>query len=198
MTEDLSEKPQKSHVYGNALSKGDLTSLTWVQGPLRQSANPHGINIQYAALNFRDIMISTGRLTSDIFDLNRIDEECILGLEYSGVTDMGKRVMGFILGGCLASRVIGKPDSYWEVPKTWTMEQAATVPVVYLTVYSAFFRSTQIRKGKSILIHAGTGGVGLAAIRVAIAYGLEVYTTVSTEQKKQFLLKTFPTLKGKF
>lgn len=41
-----------------------------------------------------------------------------------------------------------------------------------------------------------SGGVGLAAIRVAFAYGLDVFTTVSTEAKKKFLLKTFPQLKG--
>lgn len=45
------------------------------------------------------------------------------------------------------------------------------------------------------MIHAGCGGVGLAAIRVAFAYGLEVFTTVSTEEKRNFLLKEFPELK---
>ena len=45
------------------------------------------------------------------------------------------------------------------------------------------------------MIHAGSGGVGLAAIRVAFAYGLDVYTTVSTEEKKIFLLNEFPQLK---
>lgn len=55
--------------------------------------------------------------------------------------------------------------------------------------------SARIEKGKSILIHAGSGGVGLAAIRVAFAYGLEVFTTVSTDEKKKFLLKEFPQLK---
>lgn len=46
------------------------------------------------------------------------------------------------------------------------------------------------------LIHAGSGGIGLAAIRVALAYGMEVYTTVSTEQKKKFVLEQYPQLKG--
>ena len=51
-------------------------------------------------------------------------------------------------------------------------------------------------RGKSILIHAGSGGVGLAAIRVAFAYGLEVFTTVSTPEKKNYLLQEFPQLKN--
>ena len=46
----------------------------------------------------------------------------------------------------------------WDVPETWTLEEAATVPLVYYTVYLAFFVTSKIEKGKTILIHAGTGG----------------------------------------
>lgn len=44
----------------------------------------------------------------------------------------------------------------------------------------------------------GSGGIGLAAIRIALAYGLEVFTTVSTQQKRKFILSLFPQLKGRF
>ena len=73
---------------------------------------------------------------------------------------------------------------------------AASVPLVYYTVYMAFFRTIQIEKGKSILIHSGCGGVGLAAIQVAFSYGLEVFTTVGTAEKRNYLLATFPLLKA--
>lgn len=69
--------------------------------------------------------------------------------------------------------------------------------LVYMTVYLAFFHYSRIEKGKSILIHAGSGGVGLAAIRVAIGYGLEVFTTVSSDEKRKFLLNEFSALDGK-
>lgn len=75
------------------------------------------------------------------------------------------------------------------------MSEAATVPAVYGTVYSAFFITAKIEPGKSILIHAGSGGIGLSAIRVALAYGLQVYTTVSTNEKKEYLLGMFSNLK---
>lgn len=71
------------------------------------------------------------------------------------------------------------------------------IPVVYVTVYCAFFLNNPISSGKSVLIHAGSGGVGLAAIRIALAYHMEVFTTVSNETKKKFLLEQFPNLKGK-
>lgn len=56
--------------------------------------------------------------------------------------------------------------------------------------------TARIEKGKSILIHAGCGGIGISAIRVSFAYGLEVFTTVSTEEKRKYLLNEFPQLKA--
>lgn len=53
----------------------------------------------------------------------------------------------------------------------------------------------KIKKGQSILIHAGAGGIGHAALNIASHYGLEIFTTVSTEEKKHFLLSSFPCLK---
>lgn len=97
----------------------------------------------------------------------------------------------------MATKVIPNEFLTWRVPDHWTLREAATCPVVYVTVYSAFFLYKPIEKGKTILIHAGSGGIGLAAIRIALAYGMEVYTTVSTPQKKKFIMDTYPQLKGK-
>lgn len=55
----------------------------------------------------------------------------------------------------------------------------------------------QIQRGESILIHAGSGGVGQAAINVALHYGCEVFTTVGTAEKRSFIKKLFPQLKGR-
>jgi fatty acid synthase, animal type len=95
-----------------------------------------------------------------------------------------------------ATHVLSDEALTYKVPNDWTLAEAATVPCVYGTVYSAFFLTAKIQKGNSVLIHAGSGGVGLAAIRVAFAYGLEVFTTVSNEEKKNFLLNEFPQLKA--
>ena len=86
----------------------------------------------------------------------------------------------------------------FECPDDWTLAEAATIPVAYGTVYAAFFNTAKIERGKSILIHAGCSDIGLAAIRVAFAYGLEVFTTVSTTEKKNFLLQEFPQLKEQY
>lgn len=53
----------------------------------------------------------------------------------------------------------------------------------------------RIHPGESVLIHSGSGATGLAAISVALSKGCEVFTTVSTKEKKQFLMSMFPQLK---
>lgn len=139
-------------------------------------------------------MLASGKLSAEVLDSGRLDQECVLGFEYSGITESGRRVMGMIISGAMATYVETDDTLTWDAPSHWTLEEAATIPVVYGTVYSAFFLTTKIQKGKKILIHAGTGGVGLAAIRVALAYGLDVFSTVSTEEKKNYLIETYPQL----
>jgi len=49
-----------------------------------------------------------------------------------------------------------------------------------------------MQPGETVLIHAGTGGVGQAAISIALSMGCKVFTTVGSPEKRQFLLKRFP------
>jgi fatty acid synthase, animal type len=195
LSEHHEEQKRTDHCYANVLTRGDLSSFTWLLGPYNFS-RPKGelVRLKFASLNFRDVMIATGKLAVEVFTRNRLEQECVLGLEYSGVSDRGRRIMGMVPSGAMATHIEADDTLLWELPKHWTLEEGATVPVVYGTVYFAFFIVGRISKGKSILIHAGSGGVGLAAIRVALAYGMEVYTTVSTQEKRDFLLATFPEL----
>ncbi|KAG4069737.1 hypothetical protein HA402_003178 [Bradysia odoriphaga] len=195
LMQKIDEKSHRNHCYANVLQRGDLSTLTWIEGSIDVVKTQSLVNIQYASLNFRDIMLATGRLSVEVFGTNRLEQECVLGFEFAGVNESGKRVMGTVISGSLATHVI--PENYltWIVPDKWTLREAATCPVVYVTVYTAFFTSNPIKKGNSILIHAGSGGIGLAAIRVAFAYGLEVFTTVSTPEKKKFIMDCYPQLK---
>lgn len=73
--------------------------------------------------------------------------------------------------------------------------QAATVPVVYSTAYYALIVRANLRQGESVLIHSGSGGVGQAAISICLNLGCEVFTTVGTVEKREYLISTFPDLK---
>ena len=57
------------------------------------------------------------------------------------------------------------------------MDEAATVPVVYLTCAYALFEKAGLKEGDSVLVHAGTGGIGHAAIHLCLAKGLHVFAT---------------------
>lgn len=94
----------------------------------------------------------------------------------------------------LATTCVAKRNMIWEVPSDWTMEQASTVPCAYSIVYYALVVRGKMKKGESILIHAGSSDVGQAAISVALHHGLRVYTTVDGIGKREFLKNTFPQL----
>lgn len=191
-------KPRTDNCFANVAIKGDLSSFQWIEGPFNKLLpSSQLINIHYNAINFRDVMLATGRIhPSEFSDMTRLQSESVLGFEFSGVDVYGVRKMGTSTLCSIGTQII--PNEFtWKIPDEWSLQEAATVPVVYLTVYLAFFHTTKIFKGKSILIHAGSGGIGLAAIRVALAYDLDVYTTVSSVEKKNYILNLFPQLKGK-
>jgi len=52
-----------------------------------------------------------------------------------------------------------------------------------------------MKRGDSVLIHAGTGGVGQAAITIALYYECEIFTTVGTAEKREFIKTNFPQVK---
>uniref|UniRef100_A0A146M080 Fatty acid synthase n=1 Tax=Lygus hesperus TaxID=30085 RepID=A0A146M080_LYGHE len=200
---DGNKKVMSSHIHMNYLTRGDLSSLTWVESRLSKPRllqkvidDKKLIHVEFASLNFRDVMLATAKLAPESVVTNRKDLENCTGFEFSGSLN-GERVM--ILSGREGFTNLFMHDhtrqSFWKIPESWTYEQAATVPVVYATVLYAVYICGRMKKGESILIHSGSGGVGQAAIRIAQYEGLEVFTTVGTPEKKEFLLKNFPGLK---
>ncbi|XP_052131364.1 fatty acid synthase-like [Frankliniella occidentalis] len=190
---------QVEHAYINTLSRGDLSSLRWIEGPLTfyRPENHPGVemcSVYYAPLNFRDIMLASGKLPPDALPGDLAGQDCILGLEFSGRDSKGRRVMGMVAARSLATTLLADPGFMWEVPDNWTLEQAASVPVCYATAYYALVVRGRMRRGESALIHAGSGGVGQAAIAIALHMGCTVYTTVGSQEKRDFLKKTFPQL----
>lgn len=157
------------------------------------------VKVQYATLNFCDRLIATGNLPSHTIIKSRFDEHRpLLGFEYAGITENKKRVMAVSLsGGSLSTHAYcANADFILEVTESMSLRDAATIPLAYFTVYCSFFLRNTIKCGQSILINDSCDSVGLAAIHVALAYGLKVFATVSTQQKKEFLLNEVPQLEG--
>lgn len=190
------QKPQVVGAYVNNATRGDLSSFTWFEAPfkyLSQEDQQSLVRVAYSALNFRDIMLATGRLPLDAIPIKLAMCDCLLGLEFSGFDAANRRVMGMVFGRGIATHVICPEKSAIkiEVPPGIDLKEAATIPVVYATAIMALLYRGKMQRGESILIHAGSGGVGQAAIRLAAHFGVEVYTTVGTDEKRNFLLDEF-------
>lgn len=190
---------QVEHAYVNALTKGDLASLKWIEAPQINTAllddNSELCTVYYAPINFRDVMLSSGKLSADALPGDLAQQDCVLGLEFAGRDSKGRRIMAMVPAKSMATTCIASKNMMWEIPANWSMEEASTVPCVYATVYYALVVRGQMKKGEKILIHAGSGGVGQAAISIALHAGLTVFTTVGSKEKREFLKKRFPQLK---
>ena len=121
----------------------------------------------------------------------------IMGLDMAGIVDeVGPGVQGFHLGeevygmvggiaglqGTLAEYIAVDAHLIARKPATLTMLQAAAVPLVAITAWEGLVDRTKVHKGQSVLVHAGAGGVGYAAVQIALAFGAKVYATISKDK----------------
>lgn len=186
------EKPVY-HGWANETVRGDLSSLRWLEGPIEKTSNHEDLaRVVYSSINFRDVMLATGKLAIEVVAKNRFLQECPFGLEYSAIDTSGLRIMGLVESRGFTNIV--EVDRYlsWKIPDSWSLEDAATVPCVYATCYYALYYSGKMQRGDKVLIHAGSGGVGQAAITLALNEGCEVFTTVGTPEKRRFIRERFP------
>lgn len=176
----------KTHAVAGAVrTLGDLSSLHWKQSPEKATRSCDTVDVQYFSLNFRDPLLAMGRI--QFAD----PERKTLFMEYSGIKTNGERVMG-INGRVVSTKMnLYENDFVWKVPDHWSLEDAATVPIVYTTAIIALIQRGQLKTGESILIHAGAGGVGQAAISIAQHLNCNIFVTVGSQEKREFLVKTF-------
>lgn len=80
-------------------------------------------------------------------------------------------------------------DQRWAslMPETCSFTEAAALPLVLITAWGGLFDRGGLQSGQTVLIHAGAGGVGHVAIQLAKLKGARVITTVSSEQKAEFV-----------
>ncbi|XP_075436103.1 fatty acid synthase isoform X2 [Ascaphus truei] len=196
------EQPREETAFAfvNVLVRGDLSKLDWIASPLRhfQASDPNVqlCKVYYASLNFRDIMLATGKLSPDAIPGDLALQQCMLGMEFSGRDPAGRRVMGLLPAKGLATMVDVDQRFLWDVPENWSLADAASVPVVYATAYYALVVRGRIRTGESVLVHSGSGGVGQAAIAIALSRGCRVFTTVGSAEKLKYLRSRFPQLEA--
>src|SRR5437016_4054014 len=148
------------------------------------------IRVKAAGLNFADILARQGLYP----DGPR--KPCVMGYEVSGVIEevggevdrslIGKPVIAMTRFNGQAELLTVSAQQVFPKPEHLTFEEAAAIPVYYLTAWALLVTMGGLRKGEAVLIHNAGGGVGLAALDIAKHIGAKTYGTASPS-KHEFL-----------
>lgn len=148
------------------------------------------VRVKAAGLNFADIMARQGLYPDGP------PKPCVMGYEVAGVVEsvgggvdqalLGKPVVAMTRFKGQAEMVAVGANQVFEKPESLSFEEAAAVPVNYLTAYALLVVMGGLRRGESVLIHNAGGGVGLAALDIAKNIGATTYGTASPG-KHEFL-----------
>ncbi|KAI1173516.1 fatty acid synthase S-acetyltransferase [Nemania sp. FL0916] len=192
----LRDELMTSETLGRAVldieTPGRINSLQWQQ----REPEPLGdddveLDVYSAGLNFRDILVA----------LNIVEFPVrAFGLEASGVvTRVGSNVKRIAVGDCVvclkkhtfATKIVVEELACAKIPEALSFDEAGSMIFVFATAIYSLINVGGLRKGQSVLIHSACGGVGLAAVQVALMCEAEIYATVSNEEKTQFLIDNF-------
>jgi NADPH2:quinone reductase len=100
---------------------------------------------------------------------------------------VGDRVVALFAAGSHAARRAVPAAMTWPIPAGLDAARAACVPVAFGTAYECLFTAGRLAEGQTVLIHAGAGGVGMAAIQLAKRAGATVISTASSDEKLERL-----------
>lgn len=174
---------------------GAIDSLVYRPRTFRDDLANHEveIDVQCSSLNFKDLMKVMGLLGETALERTYLGDK--LGIEAAGIATRvgsdvthvrpGDFVVGFF-GGSLATRVRAAGHLTVVASRAMDLPTAASL-LVYATAWHGLVDRAALRKGERVLIHAGAGGVGLAAVQIALALGAEVFTTAGNGAKRSYL-----------
>jgi synaptic vesicle membrane protein VAT-1 len=145
------------------------------------------VRVRAAGLNFADVMARLGLYP------DAPKPPCVVGYEAAGVVDaLGSGVSAPVVGARVLalSRFGGQADTLCipasqavPMPAAMSFEEAAALPVNYITAYHALFRVAAVRPGEKVLVHMAAGGVGIAALQLCrTVAGVETFGTASVSK----------------
>jgi NADPH:quinone reductase-like Zn-dependent oxidoreductase len=148
------------------------------------------VAVEAVGVNFADIAVRMGLYQSA---KDYVGWPIIPGFEFSGTVralgagargfSPGQAVFGLTRFGGYASEVAVPAAQLFLRPDAWSAAEAAAFPTVYLTAWYALRELSKLRPGARVLVHSAAGGVGGAALQIAVACGARVTGTVGSAQK---------------
>ena len=171
-------------------SPGSLGSLRFLEAVPAQSLAPGEVEVKVESLgvNFLDCLTALGQVDSKT-----------LGVECAGVVSRVGSGCQFIPGDRVVCLVTDTYQTYTRalshavtrLPDGLSFAEASALPVVFCTAWIALHEIAHLQPGESILIHAGAGGTGQAAIQVAKYLGAEIFVTVGSDKKKKLVMDLY-------
>jgi polyketide synthase 12/myxalamid-type polyketide synthase MxaB len=147
------------------------------------------IEVVSTGLNFKDVLSALGMYPGESGPLGA---ECagVIARTGAGVDGFrtGDRVLAFA-HGAFCSFVNVSAELVASKPSAWSFDAAASVLGSFLTADFALHGCAVVGDGDTVLIHAGAGGVGLAAIQLAQRAGAKVFATAGSPEKREFLAR---------
>ncbi len=174
---------------------GGLDRMIWAP-EARRAPGPGEVElaVDAAGLNFRDVMWGLSILPEEILEDGYAG--ATLGLECAGrVVRVGEGVTRLKVGdpvlafakAALATHVTVDAAVAAPIPDGLPVEAAATVPVAFLTAFYGLIRCARLAEDEWVLIHGGAGGVGLAALQIALWRGARVIATAGSDERRDLL-----------
>jgi NADPH:quinone reductase len=140
------------------------------------------VRVRAAGVNFADVLVRQGRYPQPP------ELPTVPGSEVAGEAD-GRRVMALPRGGGYAEAIAVDENLVVPLPEDASFEEGAGFLLTYLTAWIPLTRQVRVGDGSVVVVHAGSGGVGSAAIQVAKHLGARVVATASTEEKRAVALE---------
>jgi len=175
-------------------SLGQFDTLAFKEDPPNNEELNTGfveVDVKSIGLNAKDVFVFSGKVDT---------RNATTSLECSGlVSKVGPGVTSLKIGDRVVVLAPGNFATCERVPE-WACAKLldsedfnamSTLPLVFATAVYGLLDRAQLCEGETVLIHSGAGGVGIAAIQIAQMQGAEIFTTVSTEAKRQYLIKNF-------
>ncbi|KAJ5687268.1 hypothetical protein N7536_009887 [Penicillium majusculum] len=193
-TESVNLHANNARVRLSAERLGNIDSVHYWELPVDSLTLAAGfveVEIFAAGMNYKDVVVTMGIVPGN---------EHTLGGEGAGIIirvspeitsfAVGQRVVVFDKG-MFANRVQTTPGRVHSIPDWMTFEQASILSAVYLTSIYSLFDLGNVVQGQRVVIHSAAGGVGIAAIQLCQYAGAEIFATVGTNEKREFLKSTF-------
>jgi NADPH2:quinone reductase len=159
------------HEVGQPLSVEDVTDPEAGEG---QSV----VDVKAAGINFADVLIRNGQYPQPP------PLPVILGNEVAGDVD-GRRVLAFVRGsgGGYAEKAVVDDEWIFDLPDAASYQEGASFLTTYLTAWIPLTRQVRLHPDSNVLVTAAAGGVGTAAIQVAVFAGANVTAAAGSEEK---------------